>query len=134
MDTQSESPPSLVTVNQGCVDHDPKRKWYQAPVIAVGITPTGYIAVGVAPMGVVAIGVVPMGVISIGAVAMGALSAGVVSMGILAFGEVSMSKMGGHQGGGIHHPVPTQAKPMDAQNSINSKPESSMPGHNMNHH
>jgi len=73
------------------------RKWYQAKLISVGITPTGYIAIGIVPMGVVAIGIVPMGVVSIGTVAMGAIAAGFVSMGMLTFGQVSMS-LNGHQG------------------------------------
>ncbi|MGL5035763.1 MAG: hypothetical protein ACRC6M_18405 [Microcystaceae cyanobacterium] len=84
------------------------RKWYQAKLISVGITPTGYIAIGVVPMGIVAIGIVPMGVISIGTVAMGAIAAGFVSMGMLTFGQVSMS-LNGHQG--VHPPQNMPAIP-----------------------
>jgi hypothetical protein len=90
----------------------PPKKWYEAKLISVGITPTGYIAIGVVPMGVVSIGVVPMGVVSLGLVSMGAIAAGFVSMGIAAFGGVSMSTLNGHQGG--HRPAVEQpaTKPM----------------------
>lgn len=90
------------------------KKWYQAKLFSVGITPTGYIAVGVAPMGVVAIGIVPMGVISIGTVAMGTIAAGFVSMGLLTFGDVSMSLFGGHKGAKPHAAPPAPTLPHEA--------------------
>ena len=93
------------------------KKWYQAKLFSVGITPTGYIAVGVAPMGVVAIGIVPMGVISIGTVAMGTIAAGFVSMGLLTFGDVSMSLFGGHKGAKPHAAPPAQTLPQEAPQS-----------------
>ena len=104
----------------------PPKKWYEAKLISVGITPTGYIAIGIVPMGVVSIGVVPMGVVSLGLVSMGAIAAGFVSMGIAAFGGVSMSTLNGHQGG--HRPQMVQP----AQNNPTSPP-GSMSGHEHHH-
>ncbi len=98
------------------------KKWYQAKLLSVGITPCGYIAIGIAPMGVISIGIAPMGVISIGTVAMGAIAAGFVSMGMVTFGEVSMSYFGGHRGMKPHSAPPAQETPPKESGSVHQHP------------
>lgn len=113
---------SSVDTVQPVVTNSQTRAWYQAKLISIGITPTGYIAIGIVPMGIISIGIVPMGVISIGTVAMGAIAAGFVSMGLATFGGVSMSLLNGHQG--LEHPKEIPAVQ-------NSEP---LPGEQSPHH